>query len=164
VSKRKPPLEVVRVVRARAVDDAAASLREAEIRAARAREQAEAARAREINVAEAARAAERQEAAELAKGATARDFAQLASFAHGNERAVDRARAARTDADRTAASADQHAEGTRSVLIGARTSLEVVDRHRERVRVQEERAAMERTDEAAEDAFAARRTARHTRG
>ncbi len=155
MSKRKP-LEVVRVVRARAVDDAARTLREAEERAARAREVEEEARRREAEARAEARARTEQEVTVLSKGASARDFAQIAAFAVGNERAIERAREQSRAAEAKSKETKSAAERSRGTLIEAKTSLEVVEKHQASARKREDEAAAARLDEVAEDAFAAR--------
>lgn len=153
MSKRKPPLEVVRVVRAQAVDAAADSLRvaaesarEAEALARSAEDTARQTRAHEQDV-------QRAEARALG---SARDFAQLAAFAIGAEQRIA---AADERAHTSAAKArDERAleERAREGLVEARAALDVVERHQREAGRRAEREADARTDEAAEEAFAAR--------
>jgi len=159
VSKRKP-LEIVRVVRARAVDDAARALREAEARAARARESEQAAKQREVAVRDEARTRSDAELAELARGASPRDLAQLAAFHVGNEQAIGRARLEANAAERARREEAERAERERRALIEARTSLDVVEKHQRTVAKRDEDAAAARLEEVAEDAHAARFSSR----
>jgi hypothetical protein len=162
VSKRKP-LEIVRVVRARVVDDAARALRDAEATAARAREVEEQARKHEAETRDEARARTEQETNTLARGASARDFAQLAAFAVGNERAIERARAEAHAAELKTNEAKERAERSRGTLIEARSSLDIVEKHQAAVRKRDDEAAAARLDEVAEDAHAARFNSRTPR-
>ncbi len=159
VTKRKAPLEAVRVVRATAVDarsrDLAQARTEAEALAVRAAE--EEARATSVRD-DVSRTKCREDRALLDPGKTAnpRELALLAAFhAAADERAA-RARAAADDAARAAAEADARADTERGKLSQARASLDVVEKHQAQARARAEREAQERSDEAAEDAFAAR--------
>lgn len=162
VSKRKP-LEVVRIVRERSVDDAARALRDAEQKAARAREVEEEARRREAETREEARARTEQETATLSRGASARDFAQLAAFAVGNERAIERAREQAAVAESKSKEAKAATERSRGTLIEAKNALQIVEKHQETARKRDDTAAAARLDEVAEDAYAARFSSRTTR-
>lgn len=156
VSKRKPPLEVVRVVRSKAVDEAAASLRTAVEQANAARAAAIAAAERATRTRDGERSTRDAEADELGRGASARDFAQLAAFEVGAEQRIAEAEArARASAAvaRESTSVEDRARGS---LVEARTALDVVERHQRAARTRADREADARQDEAAEEAFAAR--------
>lgn len=156
VSRKKAPLEVVRVVRAHTVDDRARDLAEAKRDADRARAAADDAKDCAARARDDLRAQTERETQELSGGASARDFAQLAAFEVGAqqviERADDRARAAERRADEAT-----RLEGARRGALGeARAALDVVEKHQANARARDEREAAARLDEAAEDAFAAR--------
>lgn len=152
VSKRRP-LEAVRVIRDRGVKDAARALTDAERRAEAARAEAEA--AREAEASTRARARDALEA-ERRTVATARDLAQLAAFAVGQSLAVERAQQQADAADGLARESSAKVDEAREGLVVARVALGVVEKHQERARVRDDRARDARTDEVAEDAFAAR--------
>lgn len=156
VSKRKPPLEVVRVVRSKAVDDASTSLREAAERARRAAEEARVAEERAAHTRAHERAAVHAEGAELSRGASARDFAQLAAFEVGAERRVADATARAAERAAVARDAHAHEDRARAELTEARASLDVVERHQRDAAQKQARQDDARVDEAAEEAFAAR--------
>lgn len=156
MSKRKPPLEVVRVVRAKAVEDASTSLREAAERARRTAEEARAAEERAAHTHAHEDAAVRAEGAELARGASARDFAQLAAFEVGAERRVAEATARAADRAAKARDAQKQEDRERAALTEARASLDVVERHQREAAEKQARQDDARVDEAAEEAFAAR--------
>jgi hypothetical protein len=153
VSKRKAPLDVVRVVRARVVDDAARSLRDARD----SRERAKSAAADAHNREEETRSeAARRVAEEKKQASSASDLAQLAAFEVGNAIAIERAAQEARAAAKRAEEAARLEEEKRASLVEAEASLSIVEKHQEKHRVREERARDARIDEVAEDAFAAR--------
>jgi len=154
---KKPPLEAVRVVRARKVDHTAEAMRNAAVEAERARTEAERARESEKHAREEAERAERSERASLGERMSPRELAQLAAFEVGhqleNEKLAAKAAKAARDAD--AARAEELAR--RSKLAQARADLDAVEKHQSKWRTSEEKRAQEKTDEAAEESHAARR-------
>lgn len=152
VSKRKP-LEAVRVVRDRAVDDAARTLALAEQRAADARARAGAAR----DEAAATRALAAEQIAREQRSATsARDLAQLAAFEAGRAIAVDQAQEQAGRVEAAARESDAAVDQSRASLAGARVALAVVEKHQDQARKRDDREREARIEEVAEDSFGAR--------
>ena len=140
-------------MRSRSVDEASSALRAAG-QSARAAEEAARAAAEEAGKTRHHEQATRQrEASELQ---SARDFSQLAAFDLGAERRIAAAdERARASASR-ASEAHSLEDRARTGLIEARAALDVVERHQRDARVAAERKTESATDEAAEEAFAAR--------
>jgi hypothetical protein len=153
----QPPLEVVRKVRAHALDQA--------IDAHRAAEQVEAQAARRLEEAVAhTRAVRNDEHAALAterrrldEGGSPGDHAQLAAFVIGSRLRIERAeaaeRAARAELDRAAAVVAERRRAT----VEARAALAAIEKHQASARERAQAAADASLDEAAAEAHAARR-------
>ena len=154
---RKPPLEVVRGVRSRAVDEAAAVAREAAAKATGARDVAERAKEHERSVRASASARTLAEQDALAPGASPRALAQLAAFEHGLETKIAREAAKAREAERRAAEASLEEDVRRQGLVTAKGALDVVEKHQARTRAQQDKHDQEKLDETAEESHAARR-------
>lgn len=144
------------MVRARTVDDRSSELAEARRQADRARAAADEGRERAARTRDELRGQAERETEELSRGASARDFAQLAAFEVGAEQSIARAEDAARAAARRADEAARVEDARRAALGDARAALDVVEKHQAKSRAREERDAAARLDEAAEDAFAAR--------
>lgn len=157
---RKPPLDVVRVVRARALDDAKAGALATAGAAQGARREAE--RAAAIEQAGRAREADAhaKELAERPERVSPRELAQLAAFELGAEARIDRLRASTRAASQQADDAGRADDEARALLVRAKGALEGVEGYQARARQAEEREEQARADEGAEEAFAARRPPR----
>ena len=153
---KKPPLEVVRVVRARAVDDAAEKLRVAAARADAARALAEQARLAEETQRRDAADAHAREAAAVAGALSPRALADLAAFEHAAARRTEQAAAHASDAEDRALTIESAADRARALTAEARHSLEGVEAHQARWRAAHDAAEQTRSDESAEESFAAR--------
>lgn len=154
---RKPPLDVVRVVRERTLDGAKNDLRRAADRAAEA--EAASQRARDEEDAKRADAAAQIESERrgLQASISSRDLVRLAAFEHGKQTEVARAAERSAVAQRRSAEANEERDRRRGDLVDARRALDVVEKHQARWSAAKDRSEQEKVDEAAEESFSARR-------
>lgn len=154
---RKPPLDVVRVVRERSVDEAAGALRKAADEKAEAKAIADRARREEQDERAAAEAKKAAESAALGASMSPRDLAQLAAFEHGASVRVERAAQRTAAAENREHASREEEDRKRDELVEARRSLDVVEKHQARWREAKVREDQAKIDEGAEESFAARR-------
>lgn len=154
---KKPPLEVVRTVRQRALDDAARAMQTATRERQRAEDLAARAAHEESTARAAAESRRQSEESALAAAMSPRELAQLAAFELAERRKLELA------AERTAAAAALEAKATekenarRGDVVRSRTGLDVVEKVQDKWRADQRDAEQAAIDEAAEEAHAARR-------
>ncbi len=154
---KKPPLEVVRTVRQRALDEAARAMQSATRDRMTAEELAARATAEEANARAAAWARRTAEETALAPAASPRELAQLAAFNLAEERRLQLAAERTTAATSLKAKAEAKENAQRTQVIASRTGLDVVEKVQAEWRALRDAAEQARVDEGAEEAHAGRR-------